>query len=44
MKIKYIIFEGASWTGFIYISYLFFLILGIKAKFIYHAHNVDFFF
>ena len=22
MKIKYIIFEGASWTGFIYISYL----------------------
>ena len=44
MKIKYIIFEGASWTGFIYISYLFFLILGIKAKFIYHAHNVDYFF
>ena len=39
-----IIFEGASWTGFIYISYLFFIALRIKAKFIYHAHNVDFFF
>ena len=44
MKIKYIIFEGASWTGFIYISYLFFVTFRVKAKFIYHAHNVDFFF
>jgi len=43
-KIKYIIFEGASWTGFIYISYVFFKIFRPNAKFIYHAHNVDFFF
>ncbi len=43
-KIKYLIFEGASWTGFIYLAYIFFIIFGIKTTFIYHAHNVDYFF
>ncbi len=33
-KIKYLIFEGASWTGFIYLAYIFFIIFGIKTTFI----------
>lgn len=44
IKVKYIIFEGASWTGLVYLSYIFFKILKPNLKCIYHSHNVDFFF
>jgi len=44
LNTKYIIFEGASWTGYILFTYIFLKIFLYKKKFIYHSHNVDFFF
>lgn len=44
LKLNYIIFEGASWTGYIYFSYIFFKIFRPNLRCIYHSHNVDFFF
>lgn len=40
-KTKYIIFEGASWSGYIYILYRI-LSFFLKKIYIYHSHNVDF--
>lgn len=43
-KIKYFIFEGASWSGYIYFVYKFIKLFYGKVKFIYHSHNVDYYF
>ena len=44
LNTRYIIFEGASWTGYILFTYMFLKIFLYKKKFIYHSHNVDFYF
>jgi hypothetical protein len=41
-NIKYIIFEGASWTGYVYISFIILNKIFTNTKFIYHSHNIDF--
>ena len=41
-KVDQVVFEGASWTGYIYFVFFFLKIFLKKTKFIYHSHNVDF--
>jgi hypothetical protein len=43
-KTNYIIFEGASWSGYTYIVYIILTFFLKKKKYIYHSHNVDFYF
>ncbi len=42
-KTKYIIFEGASWSGYIYFVYKI-LSFFLKKIYIYHSHNIDYLF